>query len=625
MFKINVKPKKHWTGTFREWLDNIFSENPEKHSRSAHKYLYDALYYFGADNEKNIPNKIYSEIFGVDEQVKEFLNILKAASEGHDVRRRILLFVGPVGTAKSTLVYILKRVLEEYSLTEEGALYAIKDCPLHETPLHLIPNELRKEFTDYFGVEIEGNLCPVCQYRLENDYENDIEKVPIERIFLSEQKRIGIATFVPGDYNSQDVSVLLGSENLKTVTETGDFAHPLSWNFNGSIFTSNRGLHEFVEIHKAKPDLLYPLLVVAQEREAKVDRFGMISVDEVLIAHTNYSEYQKFVAKKENEAFKDRTREIEWKYNLSLNSEVEIYKKMLKTSKSKTHIAPWTLEMIAGISILSRLEEDRSKGKDKASNYSLLDVLKMYNGDFAGKFTEKDFEEAKNDFDGRSGISPRIAVDAISFAMSKHECVSPYDAVSELVDLLNKMNSEIKKEKIEKLIELYQPEYHKWVKSVVFEAFIGSTFRKEANAYFDKYVEHAFASLNNEKVKDPFTGKYVDFDERFLRAIEEVVGIKQEQARDFRTKLLLKISILQKENKPFDYSINPKIKEAIEKKVMEDKANFIRGTITSYVKSEEQTKATKDAIDYLVNNYNFCEKCAQDAINFVAYLLDHNL
>lgn len=113
---------------------------------------------------------------------------MKAASEGHDVRRRILLFVGPVGTAKSTLVYILKRVLEEYSLTEEGALYAIKDCPLHETPLHLIPNELRKEFTDYFGVEIEGNLCPVCQYRLENDYENDIEKVPIERIFLSEQK-----------------------------------------------------------------------------------------------------------------------------------------------------------------------------------------------------------------------------------------------------------------------------------------------------------------------------------------------------------------------------------------------------------------------------------------------------
>ena len=615
---LNKAKEKKEVMQFSEWLENIFSKEPQKHSRTAAKYLYDAVMYFGV-NENNLPQRIISEIYGVDDQIREFTKVLKAAADGHDVHRRILLFVGPVGTAKSTLVYILKRILEDYSRTEEGAIYAISGCPLHETPLHLIPQFLRPEFEKEFGVKIEGNLCPVCQYRLENDYDGDIANVPIEKIYFSEQKRIGIATFVPGDYNSQDASVLLGSENLRAIQEYGDFAHPLGWNFNGSIFVANRGLHEFVEIHKAKPDLLYPLLVVAQEKEAKVDRFGMISVDEVLIAHTNYTEYNKFISKKENEAFRDRTREIEWKYNLSVDNEEKIYKKMLSTNKSSSHIAPWTLKFVSSVSILSRLSKKR-----KSSLYTLLEILKLYNRDFDDKLTERDLEEAKEPDDGKFGLSPRIAVDAISFAMSEKDCVSPYDAVSELLELV-KNSGDVSSEELEKLIELVQPEYHKFVKSVVFESFIGSIFKREAQAYFDKYVEHAYASVQEEKVKDPFTGKYVDFDEKYLRSIEEIIGITPDKARDFRTKLLIKISLLKENGKFISYDVNPKIKEAIEKKVMEDKANFIRGTITSYVKNEEQMKATEDAKNFLVEKYGFCNKCAEDAISLVAYLLDRGL
>lgn len=603
---------------FGRWLGEIFANNPRAHSRQAPKYLYDALMHYGQD-ENGLPLRITNEIYGLNEKVAEFMKILKAAADGHDVGRRILLFVGPVGTAKSTLVYILKRVLEDYSRTEEGAIYAIQGCPLHETPLHLIPLHLRDEFEQEFGVRIEGNLCPVCQYHLRETYNDDIAKVPIERIYLSEQKRIGIATFVPGDYNSQDSSVLLGSENLKAIQEYGDFAHPLGWNFNGSIFVANRGLHEFIEIHKAKPDLLYPLLVVAQEKEAKVDRFGMISVDEVLIAHTNYTEYAKFTAKKENEAFRDRTREIQWPYNLSIDNEVRIYEKMLRNSSSGTHIAPWTLKFMAAISILSRLVDER-----KSSKYTHIDLLKLYNGEYGNKLTEKDLEEAREEGDGKAGISPRIAVDAIAFAMAQKPCVGPYDATSELIEIA-KNHPEVHPSDVERLVELYQGEYHKYIKSLVFEAFIGSSFRKEAQAYFDKYIEHAYAFIEEKKVKDPFTGKYVDFDEGYLRSIEEIVGISKEQARDFRTKLLMKVSMLKLDGQSISYDVNPKIKEAIERKVMEDKANFIRGTITSYVKNEEQLKATREAKDYLIHNHGFCEHCAEDAINLVAYLLDRGL
>lgn len=51
---------------------------------------------------------------------------------------------------------MLKRGLETYSRTDRGAIFAIKGCPMHEDPLHLIPHHLRDDFFDEYGVRIEG-------------------------------------------------------------------------------------------------------------------------------------------------------------------------------------------------------------------------------------------------------------------------------------------------------------------------------------------------------------------------------------------------------------------------------------------------------------------------------------
>ena len=69
--------------------------------------------------------------------------------------------MGPVSGGKSTLVSLLKRGLEAYSLTDQGAIYAIKGCPMHEDPLHLIPQHLREDFYEEYGIRIEGNLSPL--------------------------------------------------------------------------------------------------------------------------------------------------------------------------------------------------------------------------------------------------------------------------------------------------------------------------------------------------------------------------------------------------------------------------------------------------------------------------------
>jgi serine protein kinase len=40
---------------------------------------------------------------------------------------------------------------------------------MHVEPLHLIPEELRDDFKAEYGVYIEGELCPVCRYKLARD------------------------------------------------------------------------------------------------------------------------------------------------------------------------------------------------------------------------------------------------------------------------------------------------------------------------------------------------------------------------------------------------------------------------------------------------------------------------
>lgn len=611
-FSLN-KPKQAWTGTFEEFFTEKFESQPHLVARSAHKYLFDALHYFGLD-ENGLPKVITDEIFGMNGQIKEFMELLEAASLGHDVRKRILLFVGPVGTAKSTLVSILKRTLERYSLEEEGYIYALADCPMHESPLNLLSQTQREILKKEYGVVVSQELCPRCSYRLEKEFSGDIRNFPVKQIYLSERERRGIATFVPADYNSQDSSVLVGSENFVEIQKYGDPSHPLAWNFNGALFSGNRGITELIEIHKARPDLLYPLLVLAEERKIKVDRFGLIDADEILIAHTNYTENTKFKTKKENEAFIDRSREIEWKYNLIWDEEEKIYNKML--GNKKFHLAPWTTKLIAGVAILSRLEEDRNK------KYDLLTSLKIYNNELQHLYNKAHYEDMVHPNDGRFGISPRVAVDAISFASVGQDCVTPVEAILKLRDTVTKANVDVKDTELDAIIEIIQKEYDLFIKDVVFKAFIGTSFEKEAQIYFTKYIDHALASVNNEKVKDPYTGKYIDFDEKFLREIEESIGISKEAAKDFRTKVLIKVSILKDKGETLHYDIHPDLKKAIEEKVFGDRSSLIRGSITSVLKTEETEKQIKDAINYLVKNEGFCEVCAAEALDYVAWLLD---
>src|SRR2546421_4791809 len=221
--------KLSWEGTFEDYLE-LVSTNANV-SDLAHARVYDMIMHAGVEDPGDGRPREYKffrqEIFGLDRTLQQLVEeYLNPASRRLDIRKRILMLVGPVGGGKSTLVTLLKRGMEKSSKSDEGAVYAIKGCPMHEEPLHLLHEELRADFRKQFGVYIEGDLCPVCRWRVNEEFKGKIDEVPVHRISFSEKQRIGIGTFKPADPKSQDVAELTGSVNIQALTEYGVESDP---------------------------------------------------------------------------------------------------------------------------------------------------------------------------------------------------------------------------------------------------------------------------------------------------------------------------------------------------------------------------------------------------------------
>src|SRR5260370_17864508 len=137
--------------------------------------------------------------------------------------------MGPVGSGKSSLVECILRDVEQFA-----GVYSIEGCAMHEEPLHLIPRHLRREFEKMLGVHIEGDLCPVCRYRLKDEYGQRYEEVPVETRSFSKRNRVGIGVVPPVDPNNQDTSVLIGSEDISKLDQYSE-ADPRSLDLNAPL------------------------------------------------------------------------------------------------------------------------------------------------------------------------------------------------------------------------------------------------------------------------------------------------------------------------------------------------------------------------------------------------------
>jgi serine protein kinase len=612
-----------WEGTFADYFE-IVKQQPQV-AQLSHARVFNMIMSEGVEVGKRGEtryNFFNTEIFGLDRPLQQIVEYFNSAAQRLEVRKRILLLMGPVGGGKSTIVSMLKHGLEQYSRTERGAVYAIATCPMHEEPLHLIPPSLRADFEREYGIYIEGDLCPRCRFDLEHTWEGHIERVPVKRLAMSEKSRVGIGTFTPSDPKSQDVSELVGSIDLSTIGEVGSESDPRAYRFDGELNIANRGIMEFIEILKSDERFLYVLLTLSQEQNIKTGRFSMIYADEVIVSHTNESEYTAFAANKKSEALQDRVILVRVPYNLRVSDEVRIYEKLLKQSSlQNVHIAPHTLRVASTFAVLSRLEPSKKAGM------SLMKKLRLYDGEDVEDFKIKDVKELQEESvrEGMDVISPRYIINRLSSALVREgiTCINPIDALRALRDGLEQHTSITREQRDHylNLIAEARKEYDELAKKEVQRAFVYS-YEEAARTLLNNYLDNVEAYCNKQKLRDPITEEEIDPDEGLMRAIEEQIGVSENAKKAFREEILIRISSLARRGQSFDYTSHERLKEAIEKKLFADLRDVVKITTSARTPDPEQLRKINEVVDRLVRDHGYCTVCANALLTYVGSLLN---
>ncbi|GAB4378871.1 MAG: serine protein kinase [Calditrichia bacterium] len=653
----------NWSGSFEDYLE-LVNNNPRV-LRTSFQRLYDMILSFGTEEYEDSRKKMthykffddpigngQDAIFGLDAYLMKLMNIIKSAAHRYGTEKRVILLHGPVGSSKSTIVRLIKKGLEYYSKTDEGALYTFEwinvpkffqnhensereniPCPMHEEPLHLIPLEIRESFLeDLLGKNagdylIDGDLCPSCRQiyqELIKMYSGDwlkvVNHIRVNRLILSEKDRKGIGTFQPKDEKNQDSTELTGDINYRKIAEYGSDSDPRAFNFDGEFNIANRGLIEFIEVLKLDVAFLYDLLGASQEHKIKPKKFPQTDIDEVIIGHTNEPEYKKLQNNEFMEALRDRTVKIDIPYITKWSEEVKIYKKDYAPNKVRgKHIAPHTLEMAAMWAVLTRLEEP------KKADLTLVQKLKLYDGKYIPGYTEDNVRELRKEAlrEGLDGISPRYIQDKISNALVKESsepCVNPFMVLNELesgLDHHSLITSEEQKKKYRELLGVVKKEYSEVVKNEVQRAI--SADEDAIKRLFANYIDNVKAYVQKEKVKNKYTGEDEEPNEKLMRSIEEKIDIPESRKDDFRREIMNYIGAMAIDGKKFTWDSNERLAKALELKLFEDQKDSIK--LSSLV-STVIDKSTQEKIDIvksrLIKNYGYCETCASDVLSYVA-------
>jgi len=613
-------------GNFLDYLE-IVKQNPDI-SMLAHQRMYNIITEPGVEVIKTDENprlrRIYGndvvkkykffedDFFGIDKTIMKLVRYFHSAAMAGEESRQVLYLVGPVGSGKSSLMEALKKALEM-----SPPIYALKGCPIREEPLHLVPKHLRKQFEEILNVKIEGDLCPICRYRLKNEFNGEYEKFPVETVGFSIRSRKGIGVVPPVDPNNQDTSVLIGSVDISKIDMYPE-DDPRVLSLNGAFNVGNRGIVEFIEVFKNETEYLHTMITATQEKSVPSPGKGsMIYFDGIILAHSNEAEWNKFKSDHTNEAILDRIVKIEIPYCLELSEETKIYEKILKKSRFRAHIAPHTIEIASMFAILTRLSP--------SAKVDPMTKLKIYNGEEIvekGMARKIDIFELREEAsrEGMTGISTRFIMKAIDTTLSEseHDCINPISVMETLVKAVKELaiSDDDKSRYLTFIQDTIRKEYNKILEKEITKAFIHG-YREQAESLFNNYLDHAEAFVNKTKIKDRNTGEELEPDEKFLRSIEEQIGITDSAAKGFRADVTAYMFFVLRNGGKLDFNSYEPLKEAIEKKLTASVRDLSRVVTMAKVRDKEQSEKYNAMVEEMKNN-GYCDYCCNVILKYAA-------
>lgn len=518
----------------------------------------------------------FADFYGMEDTIERIVSFFKHAAQGLEEKKQILYLLGPVGGGKSSIAERLK------SLLEKEPFYAIKDSPVHESPLCLFnPQEDSELLFEKYGIPrryLETIMSPWAVKRL-REFNGDITRFKVVKLYPSRLNQIAISKTEPGDENNQDISSLVGKVDIRKLEEFSQNDAD-AYSYSGSLCLANRGLMEFVEMFKAPIKVLHPLLTATQEGNYNAtEGLPSIPFDGIILAHSNESEWIAFKSNKNNEAFLDRIYIIKVPYVLRYSEEKKIYEKLI--ANSSLHAAPCapdTLEIMSEFSVLSRLKEPE--------NSSIYSKMRVYNGENL-KDTDpkaKSYQEYKDSAgvdEGMNGLSTRFAFKILSKVFNfDHSEIS-----ANPVHLFYILERQIEEEQFPQeeadrylryLKEYLIPKYIAFIGKEIQTAYLES-YSEYGQNIFDRYIVFSDFWIQDQDYRDPDTGEIYDRnalnDE--LEQIEKPAGISN--PKDFRHEVVNFVLRARANNKGRNpaWSSYEKLRVVIEKKMFSNTEDLL--------------------------------------------------
>jgi serine protein kinase len=625
-------------------------------------------------------------VIGMFDEINSFVSFVKDAAEGGSSGEMAFVLVGEPGNGKTFFVDYLCSLYRNFLAREENRRYTFnfknldkleKYGRIHEIqsqtfedPMILTMNlfPLREDnqaflserggFTDKQIDKLYDNYRPLgaCSDFILNDIRNltdgNIDKMLdcLEIVPVPLSETMGTVT---GKYSAKDKITssavdLLGEESIQRLLHISDPNNPYRFDLRRGALArvAGGGIHFSDEIFKNKKDLVQVYLGVIQNRNIEIDGFRW-PIDTLIIATSNNSEFNKFLAEKEEAPIIDRCRICYVAHNTDYRLQDQLTKYAIG-SESKSTLAKEDLHQDPNLNyaasaavVLTRLP--------KSEKLTPIETMKLSAGEVAGEKSIKTLVEVIDMLNhepditkryGQKGLGQRDLGRAVQLLMETSEtnegkCMFAEDIFKALEQIILDYVSEGNdRKKYFEDLKIAKGLYREKIMTEMFNAYMDEPYavRKDVMNYVNMIIGIDAENLGPDKMwkyKDPQTNelKALKIDDKYIQSVEERLGLKtKEQQETFRTSIRKiygqKISV----DTSYDFMDNIELVKAITDVRLKSDiagAGSLIGALANRT-NEENQKLYDRMIDTMHHKLGYCNTCSQKTIEYFCTQNDEN-
>ncbi len=616
-------------------------------------------------------------VIGMYDELNSFVSFVKDAAEGGSSKEMAFVLVGEPGNGKTFFVEFLCTRYREFLAREENRKYTFRyvnmdklgsygrlstiESQTYEDPMILAMNLFEtatesKEFLAKQGFkdpqidQFYENYRPMgaCTGYMWNDIRNHaggkidemLKFVEIVPVPLTESLGTVTGKYAAKDKITSSAVDLLGEESIQRLLHITDTNNPYRFDLRRGALArvAGGGIHFSDEIYKNKKDLVQVYLGVIQNRVIEMDGYKW-PIDTLIIATSNNSEFNRFLAEKEEAPIVDRCRICYVSHNTDyrMQHQLTAYAVGSETKTTLTredlHQDPNFNHAASVAVVLSRLP--------RSEKLTPIETMKLAAGEVAGEKSIKALAEVIDALNqepditkrfGQKGLGQRNLGRAVQLMVESSEtnegrCMFAYDifkaverVVLDYVPEANERGKYLEDLKISKGL------YRERVMTEMFNAYMDEPYaiRKDVMSYVNMIIGIDAENLGPDKMwkyKDPQTGelKAVKVDERFVKSIEERLGLKTDEQREtFRTSIRKiygqKISV----DPNYDFMDNLELVKAVTDVRLKSDiagAGSLIGALANRT-NEENQKLYDRMIQTMLDKLGYCQTCAQKTIEY---------